>query len=134
MKSAIALLVACLVASSAAFSPMMMAAKAKVAPKKAAPKAKAAPKKAAPGLASKAKITKNVGYIYDDGLTDLERKQRATQPNFLTGSAKSRPDPSAIDPSLGDVGNSWSLTPQQTLVANCVALVGLLSIVNSIKY
>ncbi len=130
MKSAIALLVACLVASSAAFSPMMMAAKPKA---KAAPK-KAAPKKAAPGLASKSKITKNFNYIYDDGLTDLERKQRATQPNFLSGSAKSQADPSTIDPSLSDVGNSWSLTPQQTLVANTVALVGLLSIVNAIKY
>ena len=35
-------------------------------------------------------------FAYDDGLTDLERKQRATIPIFLTGSAKSQADPSAI--------------------------------------
>lgn len=34
--------------------------------------------------------------MYEDGLTELERKQRATLPAFLTGSAKSNIDKSAI--------------------------------------
>ncbi|KAL3909490.1 MAG: hypothetical protein SGARI_002574, partial [Bacillariaceae sp.] len=39
--------------------------------------------------AGKARLTSNKSFAYDDGLTDLERKQRATIPAFLTGSAKS---------------------------------------------
>lgn len=39
-------------------------------------------------------------YAFDDGLTPLERKQRKTQQDFLTGSAKSRIDPTSIDPKL----------------------------------
>jgi hypothetical protein len=35
-------------------------------------------------------------FAYDDGLTELERKQRATIPAFLTGSAKSNADVSTI--------------------------------------
>ena len=38
--------------------------------------------------AAKARLTKNAEFAYDDGLTELERKQRATLPAFLTGSAK----------------------------------------------
>ena len=119
MKSAIAILFACLVASSAAFAPTMM-----VFGKKAAKE---------PELASKSKPTKG-NFIYEDGLTDIERKQRKTQPNFLSGSAKSQADPSTIRDDLFEVGNSWTLTPQQTLVANCVGLLVLLSIINAIKY
>ena len=118
MKSAIAILFACLVASSAAFAPVMMAAK----------KVTEVP------LASKTKQQKKVDYIYEDGLTELERKQRKTQPNFLSGSAKSQIDVDSIRPELADVGNSWTLSPQQTLIANCVGLIVLLSIVNAIKY
>jgi hypothetical protein len=39
--------------------------------------------------AAKARLGKNQVFVYDDGLTALERKQRATIPAFLTGSAKS---------------------------------------------
>merc|ERR1711982_229360 len=35
-------------------------------------------------------------YVIDDGLTDLERKQRSIAPSFLTGSAKSQADASTI--------------------------------------
>ncbi len=118
MKSAIAILFACLVASSAAFAPTMMVFK------------KAA---AEPELASKSKPSKGT-FIYDDGLTEIERKQRVTQPNFLSGSAKSQSDPETIRGDLADVGDTWSLTPQQTLIANSVGLLVLLSIVNAIKY
>lgn len=36
--------------------------------------------------------TAKQSFAFDDGLTDLERKQRATIPTFLTGSAKSQAD------------------------------------------
>jgi len=37
-----------------------------------------------------------IEYVYEDGLTELERKQRSTLPSFLTGSAKSQIDSTAI--------------------------------------
>jgi len=48
----------------------------------------------AAALTRKAKITGADNYVYDDGLTALERRQRATIP--LTGSAKSQSDESTI--------------------------------------
>jgi len=45
----------------------------------------------------KTRLTKKIGeFVYEDGLTDLERKQRATIPAFLTGSAKSNADKSTV--------------------------------------
>eukprot|EP00557_Chaetoceros_sp_GSL56_P005297 CAMPEP_0176505186 /NCGR_PEP_ID=MMETSP0200_2-20121128/16354_1 /TAXON_ID=947934 /ORGANISM="Chaetoceros sp., Strain GSL56" /LENGTH=229 /DNA_ID=CAMNT_0017904711 /DNA_START=370 /DNA_END=1059 /DNA_ORIENTATION=+ len=44
----------------------------------------------------KTAFSRNQEYVYEDGLTELERRQRATIPGFLTGSAKSQADPSAI--------------------------------------
>lgn len=46
--------------------------------------------------AAKGRLTKNQVFAYDDGLTELERKQRATLPAFLTGSAKSNADKASI--------------------------------------
>lgn len=46
--------------------------------------------------ASKARLTKNQEFTFDDGLTELERKQRVTLPAFLSGSAKSNVDTSSI--------------------------------------
>jgi hypothetical protein len=46
--------------------------------------------------AAKSRLTKNKVFAYDDGLTELERKQRATIPAFLTGSAKSNADKTTI--------------------------------------
>jgi len=37
-----------------------------------------------------------IEYVYEDGLTELERKQRTTLPAFLTGSAKSQIDETSI--------------------------------------
>lgn len=45
----------------------------------------------------------DIEYVYEDGLTDLERKQRSSLPAFLTGSAKSNPDPSAITDEFEDI-------------------------------
>jgi len=52
--------------------------------------------------AAQQRIAKKKGseFFYDDGLTDLERRQRAVSPAFLTGSAKSQADSSAI---VGDI-------------------------------
>lgn len=46
--------------------------------------------------AAKTRLAKKQVFVYEDGLTDLERKQRVTIPEFLTGSAKSRIDKTAI--------------------------------------
>jgi hypothetical protein len=46
----------------------------------------------------------NISYTFDDGLTDLERKQRKTLPAFLTGSAKSNIDKTSITDEFDDVG------------------------------
>lgn len=46
--------------------------------------------------AAKSRSIKATEFVYEDGLTDLERKQRATLPAFLTGSAKSNADTTAI--------------------------------------
>jgi hypothetical protein len=43
-------------------------------------------------------------YTFDDGLTELERKQRTTLPAFLTGSAKSNVDKSSITDEFDDTG------------------------------
>eukprot|EP00519_Triparma_laevis_P013026 CAMPEP_0182507030 /NCGR_PEP_ID=MMETSP1321-20130603/22399_1 /TAXON_ID=91990 /ORGANISM="Bolidomonas sp., Strain RCC1657" /LENGTH=249 /DNA_ID=CAMNT_0024712865 /DNA_START=95 /DNA_END=844 /DNA_ORIENTATION=- len=51
---------------------------------------------AAAAAARAAKLTSSDNFILDDGLTDLERRQRKTQANFLTGSARSQKDESAI--------------------------------------
>ena len=116
MKSVIAVLLVCLVASTAAFAPLMMATK------KVASKAE---------LRSKSKLAKKVDFLYDDGLTVIERDQRNSQPSFLSGAARSQIDESAIRDDLDDVGNSWSLTSQQTLIANTLGLVVLLAIVRA---
>ncbi|GFH48763.1 hypothetical protein CTEN210_05239 [Chaetoceros tenuissimus] len=44
----------------------------------------------------KTAFSRNQEYVFEDGLTEIERKQRATIPGFLTGSAKSQIDESAI--------------------------------------
>mmetsp|Transcript_19017 Transcript_19017/g.31548 ORF Transcript_19017/g.31548 Transcript_19017/m.31548 type:complete len:208 (-) Transcript_19017:146-769(-) len=46
--------------------------------------------------AAATRLTSKQNYVIDDGLTNLERKQRKTIPTFLTGSAKSQADASAI--------------------------------------
>jgi hypothetical protein len=50
--------------------------------------------------AAKGRSIKAREYVIDDGLTELERKQRKTLPAFLTGSAKSQADKASI---RGDV-------------------------------
>ena len=55
-------------------------------------------------------------FVYDDGLTVLERRQRGSPTaTFLTGSAKSRPDPSAIRSDL-TVGENYFFSPYDTTI------------------
>ena len=59
---------------------------------------------------------KLVDYVYDDGLTALERRQRGTPTaTFLTGSAKSQVDKSAIRNDLS-VGESYFFSPYDTSI------------------
>ena len=61
--------------------------------------------------------TKKLGtFVYDDGLTVLERRQRGTPTaTFLTGSAKSRADKSTIRTDLS-VGESYFFSPYDTSI------------------
>jgi len=59
---------------------------------------------------------KLVNFVYDDGLTELERRQRGTPTaTFLTGSAKSQVDKSAIRTDLS-VGEEYFFSPYDTTV------------------
>jgi hypothetical protein len=74
------------------------------------------------------RIKKKVTYVYDDGLTVLERKQRGTPlSTFLTGSAKSQVDKTAI---RGDikVGDEYFFSPYDTSVIFVFSFV-LLSLI-----
>lgn len=51
---------------------------------------------AAAAKTRKTAFSRSNEYVFEDGLTDLERKQRTTIPAFLTGSAKSQIDASSI--------------------------------------
>ena len=101
---------------------------AKVAPKPVAKKGPAKPAFKLPSLTGKipakpkiklnapstTRVKKLVNYVYDDGLTVLERKQRGTPTaTFLTGSAKSSVDKSAIRPDL-IVGEEYYFSPFDT--------------------
>mmetsp|Transcript_2814 Transcript_2814/g.3704 ORF Transcript_2814/g.3704 Transcript_2814/m.3704 type:complete len:183 (-) Transcript_2814:218-766(-) len=52
--------------------------------------------------AAKQRLVKKTEFVYDDGLTEIEKKQRMIAPAFLTGSAKSQIDESAIEFVEGD--------------------------------
>lgn len=84
MKTCAALALFCLVASAAAFAP--------------------APVKRVSSSLNIVPLKRPEGeYIFDDGLSELERKQRGgAMSTFLTGSAKSQADPSAITDKYAD--------------------------------
>lgn len=52
--------------------------------------------------------------MYNDGLSDLERTQRKSLPAFLTGSAKSQADVTAIRKDLAEVANEYYFSPYDT--------------------
>jgi hypothetical protein len=63
------------------------------------------------------RVKKNIDYVYDDGLTELERKQRISLPIFLTGSAKSQKDTTAIRPDLFQGTDEYYFSPYDTTLA-----------------
>jgi hypothetical protein len=66
---------------------------------------------------STSRTKKNVDYVFDDGLTVLERRQRGTPTaTFLTGSANSRAVKSAIRDDIA-VGDEYFLSPYDTSIA-----------------
>jgi hypothetical protein len=135
------------VAKAAPAKAAAKAAPAKAAPAKAAPVKKVgakapkfsfsfkAPKVAKPSfsvkLPSTKNVKKNIAFAYDDGLTDLERKQRKTIPTFLTGSAKSQADPSTIRTDLSSVGTQYSFSPFDTAVISFVSFWALCFIIKA---
>ena len=78
---------------------------------------------------STSRTKKDVNYVFDDGLTVLERRQRGTPTaSFLTGSANnSRTVKSAIRDDIV-VGDEYFLSPYDTTIAFvfCFTLVSLI--------
>jgi hypothetical protein len=56
-------------------------------------------------------------FVFDDGLTEIERTQRATIPAFLSGSAKPSKVKSDIRPDLYATGDEYFFSPYDTTVA-----------------
>lgn len=81
--------------------------------------------------AAKTRLAKKTEFAYDDGLTDLERKQRAALPIFLTGSAKSQKDESAIADVEGD-DLIFGLDPDRFQLL-FIAIFGVFTLVGSLS-
>lgn len=77
-------------------------------------------------------LTRNVDYVYEDGLTVIERTQREKLPAFLSGSAKSQADVSTIRDDLEADALLFGLDPDRfqllfITVFGLFTLVGCLS-------
>ena len=83
--------------------------------------------------AAKARKTpQTVDFVYDDGLTIIERKQKKIIPAFLTGSARSRVEKSEIRTDIGEDIYPFGLTGDRfqllfISIFSLFALVGCLS-------
>ena len=71
-------------------------------------------------------------YVYEDGLTELERKQRSTIPMFLTGSAKSQKDVSTIRDDIETDDLIFGLDPDRFQLL-FIAVFGLFTLVGSLS-
>jgi hypothetical protein len=71
-------------------------------------------------------------YVYEDGLTDLERKQRATIPMFLTGSARSQKDVSTIRDDIETDDLIFGLDPDRFQLL-FIAVFGLFTLVGCLS-
>lgn len=70
--------------------------------------------------------------MYDDGLTDLERKQRITIPAFLTGSAKSQADTSTVRSDISGDDLIFGLNPDRFQLL-FIAIFGLFTLVGTLS-
>jgi hypothetical protein len=75
-----------------------------------------------------ARTQKTGVYVYDDGLTEIERIQRASIPAFLSGSAKPSKIKSDLRPDLYSTGDNFFFSPADTTVAT-ISLFLLLSFI-----
>jgi hypothetical protein len=92
-------------------------------------KRKAPPKPKFSVKAPPASRSKKSGvFVYDDGLTAIERTQRASIPAFLSGSAKPSKVKSDLRPELYATGDEYFFSPYDTTVAT-VTLFLLLSVI-----
>mmetsp|Transcript_7737 Transcript_7737/g.11275 ORF Transcript_7737/g.11275 Transcript_7737/m.11275 type:complete len:187 (+) Transcript_7737:99-659(+) len=76
-------------------------------------------------------LGKNAEFLYEDGLTEIERKQRVTLPSFLTGSAKSQIDASAIEEVDTDIG-FFGLSPDRFQLL-FISIFGLFTLVGCLS-
>jgi len=77
-------------------------------------------------------FTGNKEYIYEDGLTDLERTQRKTIPGFLTGSAKSQADLSTIRDDIESDNLIFGLSPDRFQLL-FITIFGLFTLVGCLS-
>jgi len=81
--------------------------------------------------AAATRLTKAKEFVYEDGLTELERTQKATIPLFLTGSAKSQVDQSAI---VGDIeGVDYFGLSSDRFQLLMISIFGLFTLVGSLS-
>jgi hypothetical protein len=66
------------------------------------------------------RVKKTGNYVFDDGLTVIERTQRATIPAFLSGSAKPSKVNTGVRPDLYTTGDDYFFSPYDTTVATLV--------------
>jgi len=71
-------------------------------------------------------------YVYEDGLTELERKQRSSIPMFLTGSAKSQKDVSTIRDDIVADDLIFGLDPDRFQLL-FIAVFGLFTLVGCLS-
>eukprot|EP00563_Minutocellus_polymorphus_P008406 CAMPEP_0181020278 /NCGR_PEP_ID=MMETSP1070-20121207/362_1 /TAXON_ID=265543 /ORGANISM="Minutocellus polymorphus, Strain NH13" /LENGTH=185 /DNA_ID=CAMNT_0023097075 /DNA_START=37 /DNA_END=594 /DNA_ORIENTATION=- len=71
-------------------------------------------------------------YVIDDGLTDLERKQRTSIPMFLSGSARSQKDVSSIRDDIEVDELIFGLDPDRFQLL-FIAVFGLFTLVGSLS-
>lgn len=77
-------------------------------------------------------LSGNVDYVFDDGLTVIERKQKQNLPAFLTGSAKSQADTSTIRDDLEADKLLFGLDADRFQLL-FIAIFGLLALVGSLS-
>lgn len=71
-------------------------------------------------------------YVYEDGLTVLERTQRSTLPSFLTGSAKSQADLSTIRSDISTDNLIFGLDPDRFQLL-FISIFGLFTLVGCLS-
>lgn len=80
----------------------------------------------------KTAFSRNNEYVFDDGLTVIEREQRSVLPGFLTGSAKSQKDVTTIRDDITEDTLIFGLDPDRFQLL-FIAVFGLFTLVGSLS-